>query len=177
MDLFTAAASRDHALRIVADNAADWMDRAVAAIRITAEKQATITSADVWPLVPETREPRAMGAAFCRAKAEGIIARTGMSRATERANARRLLVWKSLLWHPANGWEAGNREKKAGALARALRSLDGVLASDTPLVDRAAALTPDEWAGLARIAGQNKPSDTTVLRVLEILSESERRSA
>ena len=174
-DLFTAAAQRDRALEIVGENAGDWLGTAVEAIRSVAARQATITSADIWPLVPETREPRAMGAAFVRARAEEIIEPTGLSRATERANARKLTVWASLLYRP-NAYEAHGRDKKARAMARALFRLDRDLpgqGSPEPLSVRVAAMDSDFWQQLAKVAGRDHASDATVLRVIELLEEAE----
>ena len=180
-DLFTAARdSRDRALAIHEDRQPDWLDLAVAAIRTVAEKQPTMTSDDAWAQgLPEPPEPRAMGAAFVRARAEGIIDRTGLTRASDRGtnNARHLRVWASKLYRP-NAYEESGRERKAFALARVLWKLDNDLpgaGSPEPLSARAAAQPPSFWEGLAALSDRKVPSEATICRVIEILSEQEAR--
>ena len=172
LDLFAARASRDRALRIVEENAPDWTDRAVEAIRALAGKQATLTATDVWAmLAQEPREPRAMGAAICRAKAQGIIEPSGLPpMATDRANARKMAVWRSRLYRPDTGWEAMGRERKAGRILRAFLKAAG----DRPRAEIASAahrLDLRWWRAFAlNVAGENhEPSDATILRVLEML--------
>lgn len=95
-------ADRDEAIDRVEANADEaWMSRAHAALmRLCCEPgRYTLTSDDVWRLLGEhdqPREPRALGAVFRRACAEGAIAKTGtVVQSTRRANhAREIAVWR-----------------------------------------------------------------------------------
>lgn len=82
--LAEAITSRERAIVLVAEHAnVSWKDVALVAVRLTAERQDTFISDDVWDtlaeLFPEfdTHEPRAMGAVMRQAVKAGYCVRAG----------------------------------------------------------------------------------------------------
>ncbi len=74
----------------------EWIETAVAEIRAVAiENPLGFTSDDVWPNLPSVDEPRAMGAAFTRARKLKIIKPIDEWRCSRRAECHRrpLRVW------------------------------------------------------------------------------------
>ena len=88
---------RDKALAKVAENAPDgWVDDAINAIRHISLTRKTLTSDDIWPLVVNPPEPRAMGAAFTEAARRGLIRKTDRVVPSMRPECHRrpVAVWE-----------------------------------------------------------------------------------
>lgn len=102
LNMFTAAAAaRDEALFNV-ENAAesDWIELAYQALLLTARTLRWFICDDVWDIggLPPTRENRALGAVFKRAKRDGVIVMTGDSRPSVRSHLTGKPVWLSLIY-------------------------------------------------------------------------------
>jgi hypothetical protein len=83
---------RDKAIAQVAANApANWIEDAITAIR-----HVCLSSDDIWPLVIQPPEPRAMGAAFQEAARRGVIRKTDRVVASRRpeCHGRPIAVWE-----------------------------------------------------------------------------------
>jgi hypothetical protein len=88
---------RDEAIARVAANAPpNWIDDAINAIRHVSLKHRLLTSDDVWPLMIQPPEPRALGAAFQEAARRGIIRKTDRVIASRRpeCHGRPIAVWE-----------------------------------------------------------------------------------
>lgn len=88
---------RDKAIAQVAANApANWIEDTINAIRHVALSRSLISSDDIWPLVVQPPEPRAMGAAFQEAARRGIIRKTDRVVASRRpeCHGRPIAVWE-----------------------------------------------------------------------------------
>lgn len=88
---------RDEAIARVSANAPpNWIDDAINAIRHVALKHRLLSSDDVWPLVIQPPEPRALGAAFQEAARRGIIRKTDRVIASRRpeCHGRPIAVWE-----------------------------------------------------------------------------------
>ena len=90
----------DDAIERVELSSRDWIDAATPLIKQLAESNAMITSDDVWSLIDSPVEPRAMGAAFARARRAGWIVASDMTRRSERPEAHRrpIRLWTSNLF-------------------------------------------------------------------------------
>jgi hypothetical protein len=80
-----------------------WREAAVEKIAWLVERQAEITSDDLWEHMEHPpREARLVGHAFKRAQAQGLIDRTGRHQRSRRPmnHTRPVLIWRSL--HPAH---------------------------------------------------------------------------
>lgn len=96
--------ARDDGIDRAATNAAaSWKETARNAIRAIAATQHELTGDDLWRLVDKPAEPRAAGAIFRWAAAEGLIAPTDRfvptTQATSHASPSR--VWRSLTYEEA----------------------------------------------------------------------------
>jgi hypothetical protein len=91
-------AARDEALSRVALNAEAWMDEARKAIADLARTREPFTTDDVWQALCGLEPPdgRAMGAAMLKAKAAGLIDKTGHWRESKRVgcHCRPVAVWR-----------------------------------------------------------------------------------
>lgn len=74
-----------------------WMTAALAAVRRLARERVTFTTDDVWQLVGQPPEPRAMGAAMRAAGKLKLAEPTGNFEMSRRAACHRrpLRVWRS----------------------------------------------------------------------------------
>lgn len=102
--LAAGEAARDDAIERAAGNAAvAWKETARNAIRAIAATQPELTGDDLWRIVDKPAEPRAAGAIFRWAAAEGLIAATDRfvptTQATSHASPSR--VWRSLTYEEA----------------------------------------------------------------------------
>lgn len=93
--------ARDDAIAQASEHAAEeWKTAARNAIRAIASTQPELTGDDLWRLVDKPAEPRASGAIFRWAAAEGLIAPTDRfvptTQATSHASPSR--VWRSLTY-------------------------------------------------------------------------------
>jgi hypothetical protein len=84
--------------RVSAANA-DWIAEHIGRVRDLARDHDTLTTDDVWPLVSNPSEPRAMGALMVAAGREGFIEATPTTVKSERVecHARPIRVWRSLV--------------------------------------------------------------------------------
>lgn len=102
-DLAAAQAARDSAVADVEVPAAPWVAIAREALRAVAERQATLTSDDVWQElerrgVPPPAEGRAMGPVMVRARKEGLIVPMGYTQGTNpKHHADVMRVYRSLV--------------------------------------------------------------------------------
>lgn len=97
-----AKAARDSAIDQVAQGAsAEWMAAAIQAVRDVAHKRETFTTDALWALIPQPREPRALGPAMQQARRYQLCEPTDMTRCSGRTacHARPLRVWRSLIWN------------------------------------------------------------------------------
>lgn len=102
LDLFAAARdSRNEALQRV-DEAAEpeWKDVAYEAIQATALRLPEFISDDVWEIgqLDSTREDRALGPVFLRARRDGICIKTDRVRPSVRSHLSGKPVWRSLIY-------------------------------------------------------------------------------
>lgn len=76
-----------------------WLDQALLCVRVLAERQATLTADDLWGLIDQPREPRALGAVMRAATAKGLVRATSEWRLSKRGACHRrpLRVWESLI--------------------------------------------------------------------------------
>lgn len=98
MNLFDAEQARDQAIQQVEDNAdTDWMRQALAAVKWCAHYHGLFTTDEVWTMLPEVREPRALGAVMRKAQKAGWIRPTDRVRNSSRVecHARPVRVWES----------------------------------------------------------------------------------
>jgi len=82
------------------ENAAkpEWLRQAYEALVRCAEENETFISDDVWRYdLKRTREDRALGPVFLRAKRQGIIEKTGTLRPSVRSHLSGKPVWRSLI--------------------------------------------------------------------------------
>lgn len=112
-------AARDEAIGRV-DRAADddWKEEALSTVRSLARTRPFLTADDVWRIVSEVREPRALGAVMTRARRKGWIEPTEDFEPTERvvAHSKPMRIWRSLLY-------GGGAAKEV----RTVRLTDGML--------------------------------------------------
>lgn len=88
-------AAADAIAKAEAGAARAWLDAARAAILRLGGEMADFTTDDIWPLVPPTREPRAMGAVIRRLSEDGLIEPCGFRKSNSRVNHRRpVTVWR-----------------------------------------------------------------------------------
>ena len=88
------------ALQLVDEHADPrWKEDALEAIRQTAETMPAFISDDVWERgLRQTREDRALGPVFMRAKRLGWIEKTDYVRPSVRSHLSGKPVWRSLLY-------------------------------------------------------------------------------
>lgn len=90
----------DKAIKQVDDAAdPDWKDAALEAVRRTAQQLDEFISDDVWEIggLTSTREDRALGPVFQRAKREGIAVKTDRVRPSVRSHLSGKPIWRSLI--------------------------------------------------------------------------------
>lgn len=99
--LFDAArAAAEGAIQRVDEHADPlWKEHALEAVRRTAELLPDFISDDVWEVggLAGTREDRALGPVFLRAKRNGWIVKTDRVRPSVRSHLSGKPVWRSLL--------------------------------------------------------------------------------
>jgi hypothetical protein len=78
----------------------DWKSEAMCVIWAVAKSQPNLTTDDVWDLLAEAREPRAMGAMMKNAQREGWIRPLSTWALSRRpiCHCRPVRMWQSLLW-------------------------------------------------------------------------------
>ena len=94
----TAAAVIDEDAQRAIDEA--WITETLDGLRRLLERQAAVTSDDVWAFAEHPpREPRMVGNLFARAKGEGLMAPTDEHQPSTRLinHGRPIRVWRSLL--------------------------------------------------------------------------------
>ena len=76
-----------------------WLGKAATAVRWVAKHKDEFTTDDVWSLVGETREPRAMGCVMIEARKNLLIKPTKKFKESSRSvcHGRPLRVWRSLI--------------------------------------------------------------------------------
>jgi hypothetical protein len=104
IDFTAARAARDDALEQVETNNAEWVERAADALKALCQRQATLTSEDLWRAcqylgMAHVREPRAMGAVMRRGQQCGWCAPTDTWAQGWRgaSHGRPVRVWRSML--------------------------------------------------------------------------------
>ena len=101
-DLFEFTANaRAVALEQVEDHAdPEWKDRALAAVRLTAQSKPEFISDDVWEIgqLDSTREARALGPVFIQAAKNGWIRKTDKVRPSVRSHLSGKPIWVSLIY-------------------------------------------------------------------------------
>ena len=89
---------RDRALEQVDEHADEaWKAEAVATVEFLIASGKPWTTDDVWAVVGECREPRALGAIIREARRAGRIVSIGYQQSTRAANhARPVAVWRAV---------------------------------------------------------------------------------
>lgn len=91
-----ARAARDESLRRVASHApADWIGDAKLCVAALARTRKSFTTDDVWGVIGQPPEPRALGAVMMSLSRQGVIAKTGgyVNSARPRCHARPIPMW------------------------------------------------------------------------------------
>jgi ribonuclease HI len=93
------AAAREAIDRVLQNADAEWIDAALAAVAVTAQDQPLLTTDDIWDLVDDAHENRAMGAVMTKARNLGWIKSSSETVKSERpqCHARDIRVWVSNL--------------------------------------------------------------------------------
>ena len=101
LDLLTTRAQAREAIQRVEEHAdPDWKTDAYEAIRRTCERMPEFISDDVWTVggLTGTREDRALGPVFLRAKRDGLCVKTDRVRPSVRSHAAGKPIWVSRIY-------------------------------------------------------------------------------
>lgn len=96
-----ATRARDVALAVVDDGTDDeWRRAARKALKRVAKRKKKFTTDDIWRILSDTRENRAMGPIMLWGARQGICERTDRTVLTTRVSnhARPLTVWRSKIY-------------------------------------------------------------------------------
>lgn len=97
-DIFQALKASEEAQARVEQNADnEWLQQAHLAVRLIAERMSEFTTDDVWEVLPQTRENRALGPVMKKAASAGLIVATDRVRTGKRVSRHGapLRVWAS----------------------------------------------------------------------------------